>query len=172
MTMANIVRRGGESREIAPTVRGEWDPFRMMRDLLRWDPFSEMLPYAGGERGFIFTPQFEVKESPDAYIFKADLPGVKEDDLDISVTGNRLTVSGKREAEERQENETYYAYERQYGTFTRTFTLPEGVDSEHVQADLRDGVLTLRVPKLPEMQPKKINLKGGGAQQQQTKGKA
>ncbi|HZS40727.1 MAG TPA: Hsp20/alpha crystallin family protein [Polyangia bacterium] len=169
--MANIVRRGGESRDIAPSARGEWDPFRMMRDLLRWDPFSEMLPYAGAER-LGFVPQFEVKETPDAYIFKADLPGVKEQDLEISVTGNRLSVSGKREQEERQENETFYAYERAYGSFTRSFTLPEGVDADHVQADLREGVLTLTVPKLPEMQPKKINIKGGAAQPQQTKGKA
>ena len=171
--MANIVRRGGESRDITQP-RGEWDPFRMMRDLLRWDPFSEMMPYAAGERAIQFVPQFEVKETPDAYVFKADLPGIKDDDLDISVTGNRLTVSGRREAEERQENETYYAYERLYGAFTRSFTLPEGVDADHVNADLRDGVLSLRVPKLPEAQPKKINVKaGGGAQQpQQPKGKA
>jgi HSP20 family protein len=159
--MANIVRRG-EPRELQRGGDyGGWDPFRMMRDLLRWDPFSEMTPFAGIDRGIAFTPQFEVKETQDGYVFKADLPGVKESDLDISVTGNRLTVSGRREAEERHEGETYYAYERSYGSFTRAFTLPDGVDADHVNAELRDGVLALRVPKKPEAQPKKIELKGG-----------
>ncbi len=171
--MANIVRRGGEGRELqrGGEYGGGWDPFRMMRDLLRWDPFSEMTPFAGIDRGLAFMPQFEVKETQDAYVFKADLPGVKDADLDISVTGNRLTVSGRREQEERQEGETYYALERTYGSFTRTFTLPEGVDADHVSADLRDGVLTLKVPKKPEAQPKKIELKAGQAPTQQ-KGKA
>jgi HSP20 family protein len=150
---------------------GGWDPFRMMRDLLRWDPFSEMTPFAGIDRGIAFAPQFEVKETQDAYVFKADLPGVKESDLDISVTGNRLSVSGRREAEERHEGETYYAYERSYGSFTRAFTLPDGVDADHVNAELRDGVLALRVPKKPEAQPKKIELKGGPAPTQKS-GKA
>lgn len=153
--MANIVRRG-ESQPT--TARGEWDPFRMMRELLRWDPFSEMAPM-WGERA-AFSPSFEVKETGNEYVFKADLPGVKEEDIDISVTGNRLTVSGHREAEERQDGETYFTVERSYGAFTRAFTLPEGVDADHVQAELKNGVLTLVLPKRPELQPKKINLKG------------
>jgi HSP20 family protein len=160
--MANIVRRGGS--ETVPARGVEWDPFRMMRELLRWDPFAEMTPFAQ-ERGTVFLPQFDVKETNNSYIFKADLPGMKENDLDIAVTGNRLTISGKREAEERQEGETYYAYERNYGAFTRSFTLPEGVDADHVQADLRDGVLTLTLPKRPEAQPKKINIQASGKSQ-------
>jgi HSP20 family protein len=162
--MANIVRRGGEGQQHL-AQRGEWDPFRMMRDLLRWDPFGEMMaPYGSPERGMMFAPAFEVRETPDAYVFKADLPGVKDEDLEIAVTGNRLTVSGHREAEERREGETFYAFERSYGTFTRAFTLPDGIDADHVQADLRDGVLTVQVPKKPELQPKKIQLKAGSPQ--------
>jgi HSP20 family protein len=102
-----------------------------------------------------------VKETNEAFVFKADVPGLKEDDLEISLTGNRLTVSGKRDEERRDENERFFAYERSYGTFTRTFTLPDGVDTEHVNADLKDGVLTLTLPKRPEVQPKKIQLKSG-----------
>jgi HSP20 family protein len=157
--MANITRRGEAPPALTP--RGELDPFRMMRELLRWDPFGEMAPsriplFEG--RG-AFVPAFEVKEMAHEYLFKADLPGVRQDDLDISVTGNRLTVSGHRDAEERDEHATYYAFERSYGTFTRSFTLPEGVDPDRVRADLKDGVLTLIVPKRPEAQPRKINLK-------------
>src|SRR5262249_47223344 len=104
-------------------------------------------------------PSFEVKETKDSYLFKADLPGVKEEELDISLTGNRLTVSGQRQEEKKDEGETYYAYERRYGTFSRAFTLPDGVDAEHVQAGLKDGVLTVVVPKKPEVQPKRIQVK-------------
>ena len=70
-----------------------------------------------------------MKETKDAYVFRADLPGVKDEDLEISLTGNRLTVSGHREQEKREQSETYYATERAYGSFSRTFTLPDGTDA-------------------------------------------
>jgi HSP20 family protein len=160
--MANITRRE-EGRELArPGL--EWDPFRMMRELLR-DPFGELARLPRWEPAG-FAPDFEVKETKDGYHFRADLPGVKDADLEISLTGNRLTVSGKRDTEGEKEGETYYAYERRYGSFTRTFTLPEGIDAASVKADLKDGVLTLKVPKLPELQPKKIELRTGGGKEE------
>jgi HSP20 family protein len=134
-----------------------------MRDLFGWDPFAEMAPAVGRWEGVTtFAPRFEVKETKDAYIFKADLPGVEEKDLDISLTGSRVTVSGKREEERRDESETYYTYERNYGTFSRSFTLPEGVDFEHCDAELKHGVLTLTVPKKSENVSRKISLKSIG----------
>ena len=144
----------------------EWDPFSVMQDMLRgWDPFRQMAPVPS-EQGGGFIPQFDVKETKDGYLFKADLPGVKESDLDISLSGNTLTVSGKRESEKRDEADTWYMYERNYGTFTRTFTLPESADANAVRAEMRDGVLTLMLPKRPEMQPRKIMIgkgsEGGG----------
>lgn len=87
------------------------------------------------------------------------MPGVKESDLELSLTGNRLTISGKREEEKKEQDERWYAYERSYGSFSRTFTLPQGVDSERVGAELKDGVLRVSIPKKPEMKPKKIELK-------------
>ncbi len=166
--MANIIRRNPQD----PSVQQQWEPFRMMRELMNWDPFAEMMPSLRGVEMPIFMPQFEVKETKDAYVFKADLPGVKEEDLDISLTGTRLTVSGKREAEEKKEDERFYAYERSYGSFTRAFTLPEGIDADHVEADMKSGVLTLTVPKRPETQPRKIALGGGAGRQQPEKSKA
>ena len=153
--MANLIRR---TQEEVPSV---WEPFRLMRDMMRWDPFAEMLPSIR-QTELAFAPSFEVKETKDAYVFKADMPGVKEDELDVTVAGNRLTVSGKREAEQREESDRYYAYERSYGSFTRAFTLPESADCEHVDADLSNGVLTVSIAKKPESQPKKISLKGIG----------
>jgi HSP20 family protein len=152
--MANLLRRG-EGGSISPS-RGV-DPFELMRDLMRWEPYGELGSL--GSRELVFVPSFEVKETKDAYVFKADLPGIREEDLDLSLTGNRLTVSGKREEEQREEAERYFAFERSYGSFSRSFTLPEGVDVEHANAELRDGVLTLSLPKRPEVKPKRIEVK-------------
>jgi HSP20 family protein len=133
----------------------EWDPFRAMRDLFGWDPFREMAPIVGRiEREW--NPTFEVREQKDAYVFTADVPGVKKDDLEVTLTGNRLTIAGKRFAEEEHKDDRFYTYERSYGSFSRVFTLPEGIDVEHVKSELADGVLTLAIPKIPAAQPKKI----------------
>lgn len=147
--MLNITRRNEGTRDAA---RREWDPFRMMEQMLRADPFR-------GEQDFdMSAPCFDVKETGDAFVFSGDLPGVAEKDVEISLTGNRLLVSGKREMEKREEKENWYAYERSYGTFRRAFTLPEGIDADHVDAQLKDGVLTIHVAKKPEIQSKRIEL--------------
>jgi HSP20 family protein len=155
--MANINVRKDDVYKPAAVTGWEprWDPSRFMRDFLGWDPFREMAPFAPHARAG-FVPSFEVKETKDGYLFKADVPGVRESDLDITVTGNRLTVSGKREAEKEERNDTYYTYERSYGDFTRSFTLPDGVDMNSVRADLSQGVLTLSIRRTPEAEPKKI----------------
>jgi HSP20 family protein len=157
--MANLIRRNG-GQEFSPSV-AVWDPFRVMRDVLRWDPFRDVEAALGGDyRGDYrpFAPKFDVKETKDGYVFRADLPGVEEKNLDISLTGNLLAISGHREEEKRDEADTYYATERTYGGFSRAFTLPEGTDAEHVAADLKDGVLVVKIAKKPEVQPNKIAL--------------
>lgn len=154
--MANIDVRKNEPQDPALARAREWDPGRIMRSLLSWDPFREMAPFSLEQPMAGFAPAFEVKETKDGYLFKADLPGVKQQDIEVSYTGNRLTVSGKRDAEKQEKTDTYYTYERSYGMFTRAFTMPEGVDATRIHADLRDGVLTIDVPKKAEAQPKKI----------------
>jgi HSP20 family protein len=136
-----------------------------MDALLRLEPLRDELgafaPWTGG-----YTPRFDVKETNDGYVLKADLPGVREEEVDVSLSGNRLTISGKKEEEHEEEGEHYYATERTYGSFARSFSLPDSVDGEHVTAEMKDGVLTLNVPKRPEAQPKKISIgKGGGEAQ-------
>jgi HSP20 family protein len=156
--VANLIRRNETTRqELMPA----WEPFRLMRDLMGWDPFAAMLPSTSQEPA-LFAPRFEVKETAEAYVFHADLPGLAAEDVDLSLTANRLTVSGARRAEQRQEGETYYAYERSYGSFSRSFALPEGIDVDHAEADLKNGVLTIAIPKQPEHQPRKISLKNIG----------
>lgn len=142
-----------KSNEVATREPELWDPFHLMREMVGWDPFREMTPTRTP-----YFPAFEVKETGSSYVFKADLPGVRDEDLEISLTGTRLTVGGKREQEKSDDTDRYYAYERSYGTFSRTFTLPDGCDGEHVTAELKGGVLTLVVPKKPEVQPRRITV--------------
>jgi HSP20 family protein len=129
------------------------DPFSMARELLSWDPFF------GGRPATAFSPAFEVKETNDAFVLKADLPGVSESEIDINVHNNILTVSGSRQAEERKEGESYALYERQFGSFSRSFSLPDMADGEKIEARLEHGVLTLVVGKKAEAKPRKIALK-------------
>ncbi len=152
--MANIAVRkeNGNRTQLAQQVP---EMARWMRNFFEWDPFREMstlMPEARIE----FNPAFEVKETKEGYSFKADLPGVKESDVEVTLTGNRLNISGKREAEKEEKTDTYYACERSYGSFLRAFTLPDGIDGNSVRADLKDGVLTVSIKKSPELQPKKI----------------
>ncbi|HET6983379.1 MAG TPA: Hsp20/alpha crystallin family protein [Myxococcaceae bacterium] len=131
-------------------------PLRTLRELLSWDPFQEMAPLLPPEiqRGI---PPFEVRETKDRFVFMADVPGIEAKDIEILLTGNRLTVTGIRvEKVEKGEEGEYYARERTYGRFTRSFTLPEGADLTAVQANLSAGVLTIVFPKVPAVQPKKI----------------
>lgn len=151
-------------REKAPAVQApvrqapSWEPLRAMRELLRWDPFTEMAPAWITSEAQTFMPNFEVKETQNAFVFTADMPGIEEKNLEVKLTNNRLSVSGLRESEKSEQDETYYATERSYGSFARTFTLPEGFDGDKVSAELKQGVLTVTIPKKPEPQPKKVTV--------------
>jgi HSP20 family molecular chaperone IbpA len=112
----------------------------------------------------MYTPRFDVRETRDAYVFEADLPGVREDDVTISITGNRLNVAGQREQENVQEGDNWYAAERSYGQFSRTFMLPDGVDFDNIHAEMKEGVLRVHAPKRPEVQPRRIQLGQGQGQ--------
>ena len=150
-----LIRR--ENRDLSRRAGTEpFDPFRIMDALLGGDVFQGFDNWSGGLRGF--APTFEVRETKDAYVFKADLPGLAEKDVEIQMTGNVLTVSGERKQETVQEGERYFALERGYGQFSRSFSLPEGTDAENVTAEMKDGVLTLRVPKKPEVQARRISI--------------
>jgi HSP20 family protein len=137
------------------------DPLQVAREMSGWEPFQGLNPFTrfASRPMPAFAPTFEVKETKDAFIFRADLPGVEEKNIEVSLTGNLLTVNGLRDQEDRHEGENFFVDERMFGKFTRAFTLPDGVDGEHVNADLKDGVLTLQIPKKPEHQPKKISIK-------------
>ncbi|HTM23119.1 MAG TPA: HSP20 family small heat-shock protein [Kofleriaceae bacterium] len=131
----------------------EWEPFRLFREMMHRPPirFAEWIP------------DFEVKENGDRYIIRGDVPGLTEKELEVTVSGNVLTVAGKREEEKKEEGDKFYAYERSYGHFERSFVLPEGVDREHIATELKDGVLTVALPKTaPPVATRKIEVKRKG----------
>jgi len=149
--MANITVR---PTNLFPNLFSNRDPFRsMVRDMLNWEPTTQFTPDMAA---LTMNPPFDVKETKDNYLLKADLPGFKEGDVEIHCQGDQITVRGKRDQEKEEKGDTYYNYERSYGSFTRSFALPGGVDAEHSHAELKDGVLTVAIPKKPELQAKKI----------------
>lgn len=157
--MSRLVPRR-EMSELPTFLESMSEPLRSMRDLLRWDPFREWdRPLSVLSRDQ-FIPRFDVKETADHFELIADLPGIRQEDLDISVTDNRMTISGKREHEEKEEGETYFSVERNFGSFCRSFTLPQNVDVSHVDANYENGVLQISVPKLSESRARKIEIKG------------
>ena len=157
--MANDVAiQKTSSKPSAPALArpAAWDPFRTMRELMSWDPFQAGAWTTGALASF--APDFDVKETPESFVFTADLPGVADKDVQVQLTDNRLSISGKRESEKTEQNETFYTTERSYGTFTRSFMLPEGIDADKAHAQLKNGVLSVAIPKRPETQPRKINV--------------
>lgn len=138
-----------------------WDPLRSFRDLLQWDPLSqlELMPRAEAPA---FVPDVDVRETPQQYVLKADLPGLREEDVEISVTGNRVAITGRRQEEQAGDADRYFLCERPSGTFSRSFVLPEDSDPENIRAEMRNGVLSLIIAKRPEVQPRRIQLGGHG----------
>lgn len=157
--MTNLLTR----RPSTPAFSEAWSPITHLKGLLGWDPFQDFFradPFANlPALGQDLVPAMQVKETPTTYELKMDVPGIQEENLDVSLSGNRLTISGKRESETQEENETYHLHERRFGTFSRTFTLPEEVDANKIKAELKEGVLCLTLAKPPEARPKKIEVK-------------
>lgn len=139
-----------------------------MAILSRWDPFNEMQRLtdqlfrgwtgSGGEMQN-FAPAVDIYEDEGTITVQAQVPGVKAEDVHIDVENNVLTLSGERKLEREDKREGYHRIESSYGSFTRSFVLPEAADAEKVEAGLSDGVLTVRIAKRPESAPKRIEVK-------------
>jgi HSP20 family protein len=141
-----------------------------MAFLNRWDPFTEIarlqdemsrqfLP--SERRGGGFVPPVDIREEKDAIYVMAELPGVKADEVQLHVENNILTLTGERKFNKEEKTEGYRRVERSYGTFTRSFALPNSVAGDQVQAEMNDGILTVKLPKKTEVQPRKIEVKSG-----------
>jgi HSP20 family protein len=105
-----------------------------------------------------WAPTIEVFEKKDKFVVKAELPGMKEDDIDVSVIGDTLTIKGERKTESEVKEEDYYCCERSYGSFSRSIALPSSVDAKKIEANYGDGVLEVSLPKSPEVKAKKVTV--------------
>ena len=106
-----------------------------------------------------WKPDLDLKETPEAYILKVEIPGIDPDDIDIQVSQDSLQIRGERREEEKREGENWHVVERSYGSFFRTIDFPSNVQSDAVEAETEDGILTLTIPKSTDRQPKKITVK-------------
>jgi HSP20 family protein len=148
--------------------------------IVRWEPFRELSslqtemnrlfnaafdsPSAGGQTARRWTPAMDLLETEDEFVLRADLPGMAESDVSIELEDNVLTLSGERRTEHEDKREGFYRMERSFGSFSRSLTLPKGVDPEGVSAAFDRGVLEVRIPKPEQRKPRKISISGGDAE--------
>jgi HSP20 family protein len=109
-----------------------------------------------------WLPAMDLVESGEDFVLRADLPGLSEEDVNIELEDNVLTISGERKSEHEERKEGYYRLERASGSFSRSLTLPEGVDPEKVRASFDRGVLEVRIPKPEQRKPRKVTISAGG----------
>lgn len=107
----------------------------------------------------VFSPQVNVVETDSDFETTVDLPGMKADDFHVEIEGNELRISGHKQEETEEKGKTYHRVERHYGNFRRVIPLPAAVDAEHITAEYKDGVVTVKVPKTEQAKPRKIEIK-------------
>lgn len=144
-----------------------------MRLVTRWDPqhglsglqeqvnrlFESSFPGRSDNSALTtWAPAVDIYETEDELVVKADLPDVSEKDLDVRIENNTLTIRGERKFEKKVEEENYLRVERTYGSFSRSFSLPNTVNSEAIKAEYKNGVLTVELPKRAESKPKQIKV--------------
>ena len=156
------------------TVLTRWEPFREFSTLQ--DRINRLFreSYAGDRDESLstssFAPAVDVYEDEHKVALKIEVPGIDEKDIDVQVENNTLTVHGERKIEKEEKEENYRRVERQYGSFTRTFTLPQTVDTENVSATYDKGVLKISLPKKAEAKPKQIKVNIGSDKTLESKG--
>lgn len=106
----------------------------------------------------VWAPSIEVIEQDDKFLIKVELPGIKEEDINISLAGNTLTISGEKETESEVAKKGYYYTESSYGSFSRSMIIPSTIDASKIEAYCDKGVLEITLPKTPEVKPKKIKV--------------
>ena len=127
-----------------------WEPFGAMDDVLNrfpgWLGRSPRLP--AFETGKDWAPSVDISETDGEYLIRASLPGVRKEDAKVMVEDGMLTLSGERQQQEEQKDEKFHKVESFYGSFSRSFALPDAVNESAIRADSKDGVLTVHVPKI------------------------
>ena len=132
-----------------------WEPFYSMEDMFKGMPalFGRLAPFSG-YGNTEWSPSVDISETEQEYLIRAALPAVKKEDVSVTFEDGMLTLSGERRQKEEQNDEKFHKVESFYGSFSRSFALPEGIDADQIRADSKDGVLTIHVPKT-KTEPKK-----------------
>jgi HSP20 family protein len=149
--------------------------------LIRWEPAREInsiqqemnrlfgtffdAPASDTTAARRWIPAMDLVEEDGHYVLRADLPGLAEDDVRVELDDRVLTISGERRSESEQRRDGYYRVERASGSFSRSLTLPEGVDPDAIEASFEKGVLEVRIPKPEERKPRRVSIKAGNGRQ-------
>jgi HSP20 family protein len=144
-----------------------WEPFRelaaLQNEMGRWMGQLSGGATPGNGQSSTWLPAVDVWETEEELVLSFDLPGIAEDEIAVELDDNVLTVSGRRERTSDHSSERFYRFERRFGTFSRSVTLPAGVSEGDVKADYTHGVLEIHVPKPEEQKPKRIQIGSQGA---------
>jgi len=133
-----------------------WEPFREFEDMFRqYSPLFSRALRRNGDNG-VWSPVADISETDKEYLIKAELPEVRKEDVKITLDNGVITIAGERKQEKEHKDANEIRVESFYGTFTRSFTLPENIDAKAIQAESKDGVLKVRIPKTPVVESKKI----------------
>jgi len=141
-----------------------WQPLREVEEVGRrfedifGRPFLPGVWRAFPSEEMVWAPAIDVLEKEDKFLVKVELPGVKEEDVNVTVAGDTLTIEGEKKAESEVKKKGYYYTETSYGSFSRSITMPSTVDASKIEANYDKGVLEITLPKVPEVKPKKITV--------------
>jgi HSP20 family protein len=148
---------------------GIWNPFRELDEVQNrlsfffGGPELERIPRRLFGKGGValpeWSPRVHISEDDKEQLVKADLPKMKKEDVKVTVEDDVLSISGERKSEKEEKKKKFYRIERSYGTFLRTFTLPDDADAKKIAAEFKDGVLKVHVPKTPSAKPKPVEVK-------------
>ena len=142
--------------------------------LIRWEPFTQMedmfsrfpslfgfarVPRVSGDTSVEWSPSVDISETDQEYLIRAALPAVRKEDVEVTVADGMLTLSGERRQKEEQKDEKFHKVESFYGSFSRSFALPEAIDEAAIRAESKDGVLTIHVPKTKTVASKPTTIK-------------
>lgn len=139
-----------------------WNPFSEFEDIL--DKYNRSLrpSWTEGEKELMrktdWAPAVDITETKEAYLIKVELPGVKKEDVKVSVNEGVLAIQGERHLEEEEKDKKHHRIERFYGSFARSFHLPENTDENHISAEYQDGILTVHLLKAEKEQPKAVEI--------------
>lgn len=164
MALPSLWRSGRGRGELSPS-RDLWEPFgSLRRDMERlFEDFSRDLGWAPpAAAGMGMAPRVDVSETETEVKVEAELPGVDEKDIEVTLSDGRLIIKGEKKQEKEEKQKDYHLVERSYGSFARSISLPFAADPEQVKASFAKGVLTVTVPKPPEIKAKEKKIPVGG----------